>query len=131
MNNSTILRRVSCTLMCAMLAYSSSAQAFRCGQKLVREEMHELEVRKICGTPETTKSLGFVIRAVPIQRHRGIDGFSTTRDFGYGQISEQVALTEYVYNFGPRKLMRRLLFEGGILVRIETVGYGFVSKKPS
>ena len=43
--------------------------------------------------------------------------------------SEEVALTEYVYNFGPRKLMRRLMFEGGVLVKIDTIGYGFREKK--
>jgi hypothetical protein len=44
---------------------------------------------------------------------------------GYGRFVEEVALTEYVYNFGPRKLMRRLMFEGGVLVKIETIGYGY------
>ena len=48
---------------------------------------------------------------------------------GYGHYTEEVALTEYVYNFGPRKLMRRLLFEGGVLVKIETIGYGYREKK--
>jgi hypothetical protein len=39
---------------------------------------------------------------------------------------QEVVVTEYVYNFGPRKLMRRLLFEGGVLVQIESLGYGYV-----
>jgi hypothetical protein len=34
-------------------------------------------------------------------------------------------ITEYVYNLGPRKLMRRLVFEGGLLARIETLGRGY------
>ena len=38
---------------------------------------------------------------------------------------QEVVITEYVYNFGPRKFMRRLLFEGGILVSIEKIGYGY------
>jgi hypothetical protein len=48
---------------------------------------------------------------------------------GYGHFTEEVALTEFVYNFGPRKLMRRLMFEGGVLVKIETIGYGYREKK--
>lgn len=42
---------------------------------------------------------------------------------------EQVILTEYVYNFGPRKLMRRLIFEGGVLTSIEKIGYGYRETK--
>jgi hypothetical protein len=34
-------------------------------------------------------------------------------------------VTAYAYNFGPRKLMRRLVFEAGILVSIESLGYGY------
>jgi len=34
-------------------------------------------------------------------------------------------VTELVYNFGPRKLMRKLRFEGGLLTSIETIGYGY------
>jgi hypothetical protein len=39
-----------------------------------------------------------------------------------------VVVTEFVYNFGPRKLMRRLIFEGSVLVEIETIGYGYFEK---
>jgi hypothetical protein len=34
-------------------------------------------------------------------------------------------VTEYVYNLGPRKLMRRLVFEGSVLVSVETLGRGY------
>jgi hypothetical protein len=37
-------------------------------------------------------------------------------------------VAEYAYNFGPRKVMRRLIFEGGILVSIEALGYGYREK---
>jgi hypothetical protein len=36
--------------------------------------------------------------------------------------------TEMVYNFGPRKLIRILRFEGGYLVDIRTAGYGYLEK---
>jgi hypothetical protein len=48
---------------------------------------------------------------------------------GYAHYTEEVALTEYVYNFGPRKFMRRLVFEGGVLIKIETIGYGYREDK--
>lgn len=113
----------------AVLMISPSAEAFRCGQKLVREKMHELEVRKVCGAPTTSRNLGIVTRGTFVAERRGLDGsFNVQRFPGYGHVTEQVQLTEYVYNFGPRKFMRRLLFEGGILANIESIGYGYNEK---
>jgi hypothetical protein len=39
--------------------------------------------------------------------------------------TQEVAVTVFVYNFGPRMLMRRLVVEGSILVSIEALGYGY------
>lgn len=114
----------------SLLLASMSAQAFRCGRKLVIENMHEAQVIKACGAPTTSRDLGFTTRStfVPIKRSSG-HGISTEHYPGYGQLEERVVLTEYVYNFGPRKFMQRLLFEGGVLVTIETIGYGYHETK--
>lgn len=125
-----ISRYAMATATIALLMASTSAHALRCGRSLVKTDMHEVEVIKICGQPTTERSLGYAVRGtyVPIRRHVG-SGFNVERYPGYGHYTEEVLLTEYVYNFGPRKLMRRLLFEGGVLVRIETLGYGYNEKK--
>jgi hypothetical protein len=110
----------------SLLLASTSAFGFRCGRKLVTENMHEAQVRKVCGAPTTARDIGYTTRStfVPIRRNLA-PGFSSEHFPGYGQFEERVVLTEYVYNFGPRKLMRRLLFEAGVLVTIETIGYGY------
>ncbi len=59
-----------------------------------------------------------------IRRRLG-SGWTVHHDVDYGHLIEEVAITEYVYNFGPRKLMQRLVFEGGVLITIETIGYGY------
>ena len=107
---------------------SSPAQAFRCGSKLVKEHMHEMQVRRACGAPTTMRHIGRTLRNInaPIRSNHG-GGWRTERFPGYGY-SEEVFITEYVYNFGPRKLMRHLVFEGGILVSIESLGYGYNEK---
>jgi hypothetical protein len=102
----------------ALLA-SNPAYALRCGSKLVKEGMHEIEVKAICGRPVSEHSLGFVIRTHFDRTY----GSSRTRY--YGGYPNEVLVTEHVYNFGPRKLMRRLRFEDGFLVSIETIGYGY------
>ena len=107
---------------------SSPAHAFRCGSKLVKENMHEVQVRRACGAPTTMRHIGRTLRNInaPIRSNHG-NGWRTERFPGYGY-SQEVVVTEYVYNFGPRKLMRRLVFEGGILVSIESLGYGYNEK---
>lgn len=102
----------------ALLA-SDPAHALRCGSQLVKEGMHEIEVKAICGTPVSERNLGYVIRSHFDRTH----GSTTTRY--YGGYRREVLVTELVFNFGPRKLMRRMRFEGGRLVSIETAGYGY------
>jgi hypothetical protein len=114
---------VAAALLALALA-STPAHAFRCGSKIVARDMHEAQVRRACGAPTTMRHIGRALRNinVPIRSHHG--GWTTERFPGYG-FAQEVIVTEYVYNFGPRKLMRRLVFEGGVLVSIESLGYGY------
>ncbi|MGI9237287.1 MAG: DUF2845 domain-containing protein [Woeseiaceae bacterium] len=105
------------------------AEAFRCGTRLVKDDMHEAEVVAICGDPEIRRDLGYVPRNYDIRsRHRLGYGWTEYRVNGHSYLSQEVVVTEYIYNLGPRKKMRRLIFEGGLLVRIERLGYGYHKK---
>ena len=113
-----------------LILTSTSAFGFRCGRKIVTEDMHEAQVLRACGSPTTSRTLGYATRGTYVPVHRTVSPGMTVEHFpGYGYYTEEVVLTEYVYNFGPRKLMRRLMFEGGILVKIETIGYGYRETK--
>ncbi len=70
------------------------------------------------------RHIGRTVRNVNIPIESRSGGWTSRTYPGYGFLQE-VVITEYVYNFGPRKLMRRLLFEGGVLVSIESLGYGY------
>lgn len=106
------------------LMLPESAAAFRCGNKLVKDGMHEVEVIAICGEPTITRHLGHAIRSVDIHDRRpGVPGWTVSR--GYYAYPAEVMVTEYVYNLGPRKFMRRVLFEDGIVVMVETLGRGY------
>ena len=113
----------SCAVLLLSLIAADPAHAFRCKNKLVREDMHEQQVIAICGQPTTRRNLGLAVRGYT-WRGNG----STRHYYGYGNLVEEVIVTEFVYNFGPRKLMRRLIFEGGVLVKIESIGYGYLEK---
>jgi len=124
LNMSVRALSVSVAVLLALLA--TPAHAFRCGNKLVREDMHEHQVLVACGEPATVRNLGTAVRSVHIPTHRTVlPGISSERYGRYGYYIQEVVITEYVYNFGPRKFMRRLLFEGGVLVSIEKIGYGY------
>jgi len=115
-------------LLLAVLA-AMPAHAFRCGSKIVIENMHEQQVLRACGKPTTVRHLGYTLRNVDLRVRRGLSNGLSSRGYShYGFYTEEVVVTEYVYNFGPRKFMRRLRFEGGVLVSIETIGYGYREK---
>ncbi len=113
----------------ALVLIAEPAHAFRCGNKIVRDGMHEQQVIQACGEPTTKRFIGRAIRGVdvPFVRYR-TPGDLVYRTPGYSHFVTEVIITEYIYNFGPRKLMRRLLFEGGVLVHIDTIGYGYLEK---
>jgi hypothetical protein len=112
-------------LFVAGMLVSESALAFRCGTKLIRDGMHEQQVVARCGQPTTIRHLGRTIRAYDYFSHVRQHGYTYWRSPGFSHLATEVVVTEYVYNFGPRKLMRRLVFEGGVLVSIESIGYGY------
>ncbi len=120
--------RSVCVIVAVLLVLlATPAHAFRCGNKLVREDMHEHQVLVACGEPATIRYLGTAVRNVHIPTRRTLlPGISSERYGRYGYYTQEVVITEYVYNFGPRKFMRRLLFEGGVLVSIERIGYGYL-----
>ena len=113
-------------LLALALLLPETAAALRCGNKLVKDGMHEVEVVAICGEPTTRRNLGFAIRSVDIrQRQPMVPGWTISRTPAYFSYPAEVMVTEYVYNLGPRKLMRRLVFEGGFLVSVEMLGRGY------
>lgn len=116
---------IAAVLSTALLAPETAA-AFRCGTKLVKEGMHETEIVAICGAPTSIRHLGYAVRLID---HRSggstIPGFTLSRSPGHVLYPSEVMVTEYVYNLGPRKFMRRLIFEGGLLATIETLGRGY------
>jgi hypothetical protein len=119
---------VTALLAAVLLLAANPALAFRCGGKLVRDGMHEQQVIAACGEPTSVRHLGHTIRAYDYRFRLRNPGRIYYRTPGVGHFATEVIVTEFIYNFGPRKLMRRLIFEGSVLVEIETIGYGYIEK---
>ena len=119
---------VSLLVAAVLFLAADPALAFRCGSKLVRDGMHEQQVIAACGQPTSIRHLGHAIRAYDYRFRLRNPGHVYYRMPGVSHFATEVTITEFVYNFGPRKLMRRLIFEGNVLVEIETIGYGYIEK---
>ncbi len=101
-------------LLFALLLPLGTAQALRCGTDLVTEGDHVLEVLEVCGEP-AYRDQRVIYKTV---RHR--------RPYhGHKEIQVPIVVEEWVYNFGPRRFMRRLRFYDGELVDVDTLGYGY------
>lgn len=93
-----------------LLISASSAYAFRCGGALVDLGDSKVEVLVKCGEPDwrTQWSEVFISDAALVT--------------SYGVFSEK---ERWLYNLGPRRFMRILLFENGRLVNVTTGERGF------
>jgi hypothetical protein len=109
------------------MVQSNPAYALRCGSRIVKEGMHESQIIEMCGKPVSRRHLGYVLRPYILKRPAGSLGTHSTRHV-YGGFHEELLVTELTFNFGPRKLMRVMRFEGGQLTLINTAGYGYREK---
>lgn len=100
----------------ALWAQGAAADSFRCGSRLVSDGDSTDKVEALCGPP------------TDIQRHdilrRPVEWFHG-RPFFTSFDPVEVPVEYWTYNLGPNKLMRRLRFEDGLLVDVDTLSYGY------
>jgi hypothetical protein len=105
--------RAQCGLLwIALLHASGSADALRCDGRVVDRGDHAIEVRERCGEPYWT------------------DGYSEFLIAGEnGPLEQRIERTieAWYYNFGPNRLLRKLVFIDDRLVREETLGHGYAT----
>ena len=127
MTRSTRSSLIAPLLFGVLLIASDPAHALRCGSKLILEGMLETEVIAHCGEPTAVRDLGYVVRSYnPLTHRNSLSAFLFR--YGPGNYYQELLVTEYIYNFGPRKLMRKLRFEGGVLTDVETLRHGYLEK---
>jgi hypothetical protein len=99
------------------LAAASPAYAFRCGSHLITEGDPRSKVIAYCGDPTEIQSSTSILRR-PVTWING-------RPYSVGDGFIEIPVDVWVYNLGPGKLMRRIRFEDGRVVAIDTLGYGY------
>jgi len=114
-------------LACGILVLAEPAAALRCGSKLVSVGAPQGKVRKYCGEPESARVRSVYRAGRPRLRVRGADvNHRLDQELLYADRAVvEVVLAEWTYNFGPRRLMRVIRFENGLVTAIEHLGYGY------
>jgi hypothetical protein len=102
------------TLLAA--AAPARADSFRCGTKLIVEGTSRGEVVARCGEPTDVERRAILRR--PVFWRFG-------RPYYLSDDLVEVPVETWTYNLGPNKLMRRLRLEDGVVVDIDTLGYGY------
>lgn len=96
---------------------AARADSLRCGSKLVSDDDTLEQVRAKCG--EAAEIQRTSVWRVPLVWIGG-------RRIRAGNDLIEVPVELWIYNFGPNKFMRRVRFEDGLVVDVETLGYGYI-----
>jgi hypothetical protein len=113
-----VTRILAATALFALVALGgSTAHAMSCQNRLVVVGDVPARVRGLCGDPaDRVERVVYRTNAVQV---RGPGGVVYTDVITVG-----VFVQQWVYDFGPQRFMRELVFEDGRLSRINTLGYG-------
>jgi hypothetical protein len=89
-------------------------QSLRCDGKIISEGATRAKVAQLCGNPAQIDQKSLF---VPL----------TSNGYRANQVpaTVEVQVEVWVYNFGPDRLMQRIRFQDGLVVRIESIGYGY------
>lgn len=91
------------------LVVATPAFAMRCGTDLIQTGQYSYEVLERCGAP--------------IEQHVRTQYLGTSDGF---MVLWPVVIEEWIYDLGPHRLQRRLLFQDGQLIQIDTLDKGIV-----
>jgi hypothetical protein len=105
-----------------------SALAMRCGTVLITKGDVQAKVVRYCGDPVQTHEryalkTGFYAGSGLVYNDASGRSTKIKRYYPYGRY--EVLIEEWIFNFGPNKLMRQVTFENGIVVDVETLDYGY------
>ena len=110
-------------LLSGLMAQSYPVYALKCGSDLILEGDRKIEVLHKCGDPVTIDQRveyeGLRLQEFNLQSRN-----QPHYIFDYEQ-HKPIYIEDWTYNFGPRRFMRLIRFENGVLDEITVLGYGY------
>jgi len=107
---------LSAAIALTVMAAPAMADSIRCGNRLVVDGDTVGKLRSRCGDPAVI-SRSTVLHPPVIW----VNG----RPLRTGFAAVEVPVETWEYNFGPRRLIQRVRIEDGLVVSIDTLGYGY------
>jgi hypothetical protein len=91
------------------------AESIRCGSQLILKGSTSADLIEYCGKPKQVTRNGTV---------NGLVGNTYTAGGVNSQATGDFEVETWTYDFGPNQLMERVRIENGIVVQIDSLGYG-------
>ncbi|BFM07354.1 DUF2845 domain-containing protein [Halioxenophilus aromaticivorans] len=110
-------------LFLTVFATHAGAKSLRCDQKLVAVGDSTHRVLSHCGEPnDLRKRTETRVVRNAVQSACGVEQMQTCTRIVERYVN--VEIQEWIYDLGPRRLLRNLTFENGSLVKVESDGFG-------
>jgi hypothetical protein len=91
------------------------AESIRCASGLITKGSTSADLLEYCGKPTQLTKNGTV---------HGLVGNTYTAGGISNQATGDIEVETWTYDFGPNQLMERVRIENGIVVQIDSLGYG-------
>lgn len=91
------------------------AESIRCGSQLIEKGSTASDLLDNCGKPTSVVKNGTIT---------GLTGNTHTPSGVVSSATGEFEVETWTYDFGPNQLMERVRLENGIVVQIESLGYG-------
>src|SRR5277367_4083832 len=91
------------------------AESIRCGSQVIEKGSTSADLLEYCGKPTQVTRNGTV---------HGLTGNTHTAGGITSQATGDFEVETWTYDFGPNQLMERIRIENGIVVQIDSLGYG-------
>ena len=103
----------------ACLPLSALANSLQCGQAVITNGSTQAEVAARCGPPAQIEHQPIYSESATAVPPVSVLPPTVLRS------ATEIPVEVWTYNFGASRLMQRVRFENGVVVRIESLGYGF------
>ncbi|MBV9727511.1 MAG: DUF2845 domain-containing protein [Gammaproteobacteria bacterium] len=108
------------------LPLSAGAQSLRCGEASIAAGSTQAEVAARCGQPEQINRQTQYSEGGAVLPGRPFPGNGLPPlPAGVTRSGAELSVETGIYNFGPDRLMQSIRFENGVVVKIESLGYGY------
>jgi hypothetical protein len=116
---------LSILVLCALIAWAGTAQAMRCGSRLISEGDPGDKVVNECGPPTSVDSweeerYDYFDRPPPANQYRDFERYGNAF-----RVKIHVRVELWTYNYGPSRFMDYVRLENGIVRKVYSGGYGY------